>query len=135
MNKIVKCFFVTCCVVAASLSVNLASNAALPFFSGDKNEVPSLAPMLDKVTPAIVSISVEGTQVSRQRVPENFKRFFGGSDEQVQERPFKGLGSGVIIDAKKMSDLLSQFHRNRVAQSSGFEVPACSLQKRCNSRL
>jgi Do/DeqQ family serine protease len=57
--------------------------------------------MLDKATPAIVSISVEGTQISRQRVPEMFKHFFGGTDEQVQERPFKGLGSGVIIDAKK----------------------------------
>jgi Do/DeqQ family serine protease len=57
--------------------------------------------MLDKATPAIVSISVEGTQVSRQRVPEMFKHFFGGTEEQVQERPFKGLGSGVIIDAKK----------------------------------
>jgi len=57
--------------------------------------------MLDKATPAIVSISVEGTQVSRQRVPEMFKHFFGGTEEQVQERPFKGLGSGVIIDANK----------------------------------
>lgn len=101
MNKIVNRFCVACCIVAASMSVNLVSNAALPFFSNDKNEVPSLAPMLDKATPAIVSISVEGTQVSRQRVPEMFKHFFGGTDEQVQERPFKGLGSGVIIDAKQ----------------------------------
>jgi Do/DeqQ family serine protease len=101
MNKIVNRFFVACCIVAASMSVNLVSNAALPFFSSDKGEVPSLAPMLDKATPAIVSISVEGTQVSRQRVPEMFKHFFGGTDEQVQERPFKGLGSGVIIDAKE----------------------------------
>ena len=101
MNKIVKRFCVTCCVVAASMSVNLTSNAALPFFSTDKGEVPSLAPMLDKATPAIVSISVEGTQISRQRVPEMFKNYFGGKDEQVQERPFKGLGSGVIIDAKE----------------------------------
>ena len=101
MNKIVNRFFVACCIVAASMSVNLVSNAALPFFSSDKGEVPSLAPMLDKATPAIVSISVEGTQVSRQRIPEMFKHFFGGTDEQVQERPFKGLGSGVIIDAKK----------------------------------
>jgi Do/DeqQ family serine protease len=101
MNKIVNRFFVACCIVVASMSVTLVSNAALPFFSNDKGEVPSLAPMLDKATPAIVSISVEGTQVSRQRVPEMFKHFFGGTDEQVQERPFKGLGSGVIIDAKK----------------------------------
>jgi Do/DeqQ family serine protease len=100
-KKVVNRFVVACCIVTASMSVNLVSNAALPFFSSDKGEVPSLAPMLDKATPAIVSISVEGTQVSRQRVPEMFKHFFGGTDEQVQERPFKGLGSGVIIDAKK----------------------------------
>ena len=61
----------------------------------------SLAPMLEKTTPGIVTISVEGTQVSRQQVPEMFRRFFGGNGEQVQERPFKGLGSGVIIDADK----------------------------------
>lgn len=101
MNKVVNRFFVACCIVTASMTVSLVSNAALPFFSNDKGEVPSLAPMLDKATPAIVSISVEGTQVSRQRVPEMFKNYFGGKDEQVQERPFKGLGSGVIIDAKE----------------------------------
>lgn len=100
MNKVMKRIFLTCCITAASMSVNLSSNAALPFFTSDKDEVPSLAPMLATATPAIVSISVEGTQVSRQRVPEMFKHFFGGSGEQVQERPFKGLGSGVIIDAK-----------------------------------
>ena len=101
MNKVVNRFLVACCIIATSMSVNLVSNAALPFFSNNKGEVPSLAPMLDKATPAIVSISVEGTQISRQRVPEMFKHFFGGTDEQLQERPFKGLGSGVIIDAKK----------------------------------
>ena len=101
MNRVVNRFLVACCIVTASMSVSLVSNASLPYLSTDKGEVPSLAPMLDKATPAIVSISVEGTQISRQRVPEMFKHFFGGTDEQVQERPFKGLGSGVIIDAKK----------------------------------
>ncbi|MFT5841179.1 MAG: Do/DeqQ family serine protease, partial [Flavobacteriales bacterium] len=101
MNKVVKRFVGSFCIIAASMSVNLESHGALPFFSTDKNEIPSLAPMLDQATPAIVSISVEGTQVSRQRVPEMFKHFFGGSDEQLQERPFKGLGSGVIIDAEQ----------------------------------
>ncbi|WP_340678070.1 DegQ family serine endoprotease [Paraglaciecola sp.] len=90
-----------CLIMTSTVAVQMSANAALPFFSEDKNEVPSLAPMLDKATPAIVTISVEGTQVSRQRVPEMFKHFFGGPDEQVQERPFKGLGSGVIIDADK----------------------------------
>ena len=30
-----------------------------------------------------------------------FKRFFGAPDEQVNEQPFRGMGSGVIIDAEK----------------------------------
>jgi len=101
MSKVVNRFLVACCGATASMSVSLVSSAAIPFFSNDNSQIPSLAPMLDKATPAIVSISVEGTQVSRQRVPEMFKHFFGGTEEQVQERPFKGLGSGVIIDAKK----------------------------------
>ena len=101
MSKVANRFLVACCIVTASLSVSLVTSAALPFFSSEKGEIPSLAPMLDEATPAIVSISVEGTQISRQRVPEMFKHFFGGTEEQVQERPFKGLGSGVIIDAKE----------------------------------
>lgn len=92
----------TVAAVTLSVAVVTSTFAAIPFFSDDEQKVPSLAPMLEKVTPAVVSISVEGTQVSRQRVPEMFKYFFGPNapDEQVQERPFKGLGSGVIIDAK-----------------------------------
>ncbi len=101
MNKVTHCFLVACCLALASMSVSFSANAALPFFGNDKQEVPSLAPMLEKATPAVVSISVEGTQVSRQRIPEMFQHFFGGPEEQVQERPFRGLGSGVIIDAKK----------------------------------
>ncbi|EEX43001.1 outer membrane stress sensor protease DegQ [Vibrio furnissii CIP 102972] len=59
--------------------------------------------MLEKVTPAVVSIAVEGTQVSRQRIPDQFRFFFGPDfpTEQLQERPFRGLGSGVVINAKK----------------------------------
>ncbi|GAA6186077.1 MULTISPECIES: DegQ family serine endoprotease [Alteromonadaceae] len=101
MKKVVNRFILTTAIVVGAASIAMSANAALPFFSSDKNEVPTLAPMLEETTPAIVSIAVEGTQVSRQRVPEMFRHFFGGSDEQVQERPFKGLGSGVIIDAKK----------------------------------
>lgn len=88
-------------VIASSVSFSASSLAALPFFGNDRQEVPSLAPMLEEATPAVVSIAVEGTQTSRQRVPEMFKYFFGAPQEQVQERPFRGLGSGVIIDADK----------------------------------
>lgn len=56
--------------------------------------------MLEEVTPAVVNISVKGNREVRQRIPEAFRFFFGPNSpqEQVRERPFRGLGSGVIID-------------------------------------
>lgn len=83
------------------MAVSLPGQAALPFLGGDK-DVPTLAPMLEETTPAVVSISVEGTQKIRQRVPDLFRYFYGPNTprEQVQEKPFTGLGSGVIIDAE-----------------------------------
>ncbi|XDF77384.1 Do family serine endopeptidase [Aliivibrio fischeri] len=88
-----------------SISAILApiqSQAALPI-AVDSQQLPSLAPMLEKITPAVVSIAVEGTQVSKRHIPEQFRFFFGPDfpSEQVQEQPFRGLGSGVIVDAKK----------------------------------
>ncbi|MGL4545657.1 MAG: Do family serine endopeptidase [Plesiomonas sp.] len=88
-----------------SLGLSLSPVPALAALPAAVNgqEMPSLAPMLEKVLPAVVGISVEGTQVQRQRLPEEFKFFFGPDfpTEQSSERPFRGLGSGVIIDAGK----------------------------------
>ena len=71
--------------------------------SVDDKVMPSLAPMLEKSTPAVVSIAVKGTHEVKQNVPNIF-RFFGNPNQnsnQAQQRPFRGLGSGVIIDAKE----------------------------------
>ncbi len=92
-------------VLSLSLSSILAPlpvSAALPL-TVNGEQVPSLAPMLEQVTPAVVSIAVEGTQVSKRQIPEQFRFFFGPDfpTEQLQERPFKGLGSGVVINADK----------------------------------
>ncbi|GAD28561.1 serine endoprotease DegP (Protease Do), periplasmic [Photobacterium leiognathi lrivu.4.1] len=86
----------------SSILSPLTANAALPT-TVNNQLLPSLAPMLEHVTPAVVSIAVEGKHVSKQRLPDNFHYFFGPNSplEQIQERPFKSLGSGVIIDAKK----------------------------------
>jgi Do/DeqQ family serine protease len=100
MKKVVNRFLLGSSLVVGSLFLGFTASAGIPFFSND-GEIPSLAPMLKETTPAIVSISVEGTQVSTQQVPEVFRHFFGGQGPQVQERPFRGLGSGVIIDADK----------------------------------
>lgn len=75
--------------------------ANFPAAHTDERGVPTLAPMLENVTPAVVNISVQGKRVTRQRLPEAFRFFFGPNSprEEVREQPFQGLGSGVIIDA------------------------------------
>lgn len=86
----------------SSIITPATATAALPLYV-EGQQLPSLAPMLEQVTPAVVSIAVEGKQVSKQQLPENFRFFFGPDfpSEQIQERPFRGLGSGVVVDAKK----------------------------------
>ncbi|MFA0390001.1 Do family serine endopeptidase [Vibrio splendidus] len=90
----------------SSIITPIQATAALPLSVGDE-QLPSLAPMLEQVTPAVVSIAVEGKQVQRQQIPEQFQFFFG--PEQTRERPFRGLGSGVIIDAKK-GHIVTNYH-------------------------
>src|SRR5947209_4123285 len=74
----------------------LAQSAGLPTRDG----LPTLAPILEKVTPAVVNIAV------LQKSPEQdnplmrdpfFRRFFGGPQ---QSEPQVAAGSGVIVDAK-----------------------------------
>ncbi|NLS43036.1 serine endoprotease DegQ [BEV proteobacterium] len=92
--------------LAVSMSLALSSfptaQAALPAVM-EGQQLPSLAPMLEKVLPAVISVHVEGKQTQRQRVPEEFKFFFGPNAPSGKQnsRPFEGLGSGVIIDAAK----------------------------------
>ncbi|MGS0827019.1 DegQ family serine endoprotease [Shewanella sp. 0m-8] len=88
-------------ILGAALTLApVVSQAAIPL-AVNGQELPSLAPMLQKTTPAVVAVAVSGTHVSKRKVPDAFRYFFGPNAprEQVQERPFKGLGSGVIIDA------------------------------------
>ena len=87
---------------AALLSLALAAAPAVAQVSGiaTRDGMPTLAPTLAKVTPAVVNIAV------LQRSPEEmnpllrdpfFRRFFNLPD-QVQ--PQISAGSGVIVDAK-----------------------------------
>ncbi len=74
--------------------------AQLPIQSGD-TPVPSLAPMLKRVTPAVVNIATRGT-VEQQNPLMNdpfFRRFFD-IPNTPQRREFQSAGSGVIVDAK-----------------------------------
>lgn len=69
--------------------------AKLPVMVGEQ-PVPSLAPILEKVTPAVVNISSAHT-VNNPLFNDPFFRYFFNVPEQKRS----GRGSGVIIDAKK----------------------------------
>ena len=92
---------------ALALSVGLIlaapyqAAASIPGQVAGQAPLPSLAPMLEKVLPAVVSVRVEGTAVQSQNIPEEFKKFFGDDLPEGPSQPFEGLGSGVIIDAAK----------------------------------
>jgi serine protease DegQ len=73
--------------------------AAWPFSSSGQGK-PTLAPLLSKATPAVVSISVVtngGPNPQRSPVPldPSLRRFF----EVPEQGPQRGVGSGVIVDA------------------------------------
>lgn len=80
------------------LSAGMANAEVREF--GD-NRMPSLAPMLEAVTPAVVNIAVTRSQ----RVPDPM-RFFGGPDLRAPSangegavRRSRGAGSGVVVDS------------------------------------
>ncbi len=65
-----------------------------------ESPVPSLAPMVKKVGPTVVSIGTKGTIRERNNpLLEDpfFRQFFG--DQPPRERKFQSAGSGVVVDA------------------------------------
>jgi serine protease DegQ len=76
-------------------------NAALPPVV-DGQPLPSLAPMLDRVTPAVVNInSKTRVRVRNPLMEDPFFRQFFGMQNAPRERIEQSLGSGVITDAAK----------------------------------
>jgi len=85
----------------ASLLMFVASTslAALPD-SVDGQPLPSLAPLVREVAPAVVNIRV--SQTVRSQSPygdEMFRRFFGIPELEGGSREIASAGSGVIVDA------------------------------------
>jgi Do/DeqQ family serine protease len=91
-------------VAAWLLVLAVDASAALPTAVGE-TPVPTLAPMIKRVSPAVVNIATRGT--IRDRAPQNpllddpfFKRFFDIPEMGPRERQFQSAGSGVIFDAR-----------------------------------
>lgn len=115
--------------VGLSLSAPFQAMAALPSQVPGQAGIPSLAPMLEKVLPAVVSVQVEGTAVQGQKVPEELKKYFGEDLPDQQAQPFEGLGSGVIIDAAKgyvltNNHVINQAQKINVQLNDGREFEA-----------
>lgn len=75
--------------------------AALPA-SVEDNPLPSLAPLVERVSPAVVNIRV--SQTVQQRSPlgdDAFRRFFGIPDSSGGAREVASAGSGVIVDSER----------------------------------
>ena len=89
--------------------------AAMPVMDG-RNGIPTLAPLLQEVTPAVVNISIQ----TRSAIEDNplfrdpfFRRFFELPDQA--DRSERSAGSGVIIDAAN-GYVVTNFHVIKDAQ-------------------
>ena len=76
------------------------TQGALPQKVNDQ-EVPSLAPMLERVSPAVVNIATLSTVTVRNPLLEDpFFRHFFDPPKKNKQRKTESAGSGVIVDAK-----------------------------------
>ena len=90
--------------------------AGLPLQDGDGNTLPSLAPMLQKINPAVVNIATYSTRQAYNPLLNDpfFRHFFARPEQQqpTQKTPQKrqqSAGSGVIVDAKAGS-IMTNYH-------------------------
>lgn len=88
-------------LVVLTLLLSNASMAALPA-AVDGQPLPSLAPILAEVTPAVVNIHTETrVRVSSPLLNDPFFRYFFDLPSAPRERVQSSLGSGVIVDAER----------------------------------
>ncbi len=89
--------------ILAGLLITSLSHATLPS-QVNGQALPTLAPMLEKVTPAVVNISAIGeVTVRRKQTLFNdpfFQHFFDVPSYRTETQKTQSLGSGVVVDAK-----------------------------------
>src|ERR1700728_1677590 len=99
--------FAAAALAATAISATASSGrafAAVP--AADATPMPTLAPMVKRVSPAVVNIATRGTikePPGRNPLLDDpfFRRFFDApQDSKPRERQFQSAGSGVIVDAK-----------------------------------
>ncbi|MBL4608574.1 MAG: Do family serine endopeptidase [Pseudomonadales bacterium] len=94
-------------LVSLLLFSALPASAGLPTADSQGKALPSLAPVLKRINPAVVNIATFSTKAINNPLLNDpfFRRFFNIPDQQQsQQRPQKrkqSAGSGVIVDASK----------------------------------
>jgi serine protease Do/serine protease DegQ len=101
---------------SAFLTIGPGASAALPTTPLADAPLPSLAPMVKRVSPSVVNIATRGTVKERagQHNPllddPFFRKFFNAPpDAKPRERQFLSAGSGVIVDAKN-GYIITNYH-------------------------
>ena len=77
--------------------------AALPLSDARGNQLPTLAPIIERATPAVVNIATSTTQRSNNPLFNDpfFRKFFNVPQRQYRARKVQSAGSGVILNARK----------------------------------
>jgi serine protease Do/serine protease DegQ len=88
--------------LAVLVALALPARAALPQRMPD-GEVPTLAPVMERVTPTVVNIATFTTVEVRNPLFADpfFRRFFDSPLNQRRYRRTRSAGSGVIVDAER----------------------------------
>ncbi len=89
--------------LSAALEVSRQAEAGVPLAVGTQaGDIPSLAPLLKKITPGIVSLAIKG-RISEEQNPllknPAIRRFFNIT-KRSKGIEFNDAGSGVVFDAK-----------------------------------
>ena len=95
-----------CLALSLLLTGALAQAQSLPPQVGDQ-ALPSLAPIIEDVAPAVVNISVSGSVMAAN--PLSRDPFFGQFLPPPGRRQVQSAGSGVIVDAEN-GYILTNFH-------------------------
>jgi serine protease DegQ len=104
--------------IGACLGAVTPASAGIPILS----EIPTLAPVVDRVVQGVVNIAVSGSvEVQNPLMQDPFFRQFFRMPNQPMRRQVQAAGSGVIVDAGK-GYILTNNHVVNVGQDTVIEV-------------
>lgn len=87
--------------IGLSLSVIPTATASIPTQVPGQGALPSLAPMLEKVLPAVVSVQVEGTASPAQNMPEELKNTLATMRRRSRLSLLRGSAQALSSTPKK----------------------------------